>query len=236
MIKLWDRDLSKTQDAEINYLFRQEAAKVMFLSENNLLNKKDNVISFKKQYLQEKLHCSIALYNPLTQEEVNVQKLTKIFIGRFEKEDENISFSILCLEKQVHFSSIAAFYQIIYSIISYLFFLLKKQFSTGKHNINLVITNMVGKLVFNFSYSGVPIEKEKDLFQISNEFARTHPNPFILSIEQVFKLLKLHGFNYKVGYDKSNIIEISEKTMKKNKVEKYNGDNLIYLADWDKQE
>jgi len=236
MTKLWDRDFSKIQDAEINYLFSQEAAKIMFLSENNLLNKKDNVISFEKQYLEEKLYCSIALYNPFNQEEVDVQRLIKIFTSRFEKEDENISFSILCFEKQIYFSSTAAFYQIIYSTISYLFFLLKKQFSNGKHDINVVISNIAGKLLFNFSYSGVPIEKERDLFKMSNEFARIHANPFILSIEQIFKLLKLSGFNCRLNHDKSNIIEISEKAIKKNKIAKNSRDNVIYLTNWNKEE
>ncbi|WP_419234594.1 hypothetical protein [Rickettsia endosymbiont of Nabis limbatus] len=108
MVKLWDRDLSKTYDAEINYLFSQKAVKTM-LSENN--NKNDNVINFKKQYLEEELHCSIVLYNPLDKEEIDIQNLTKIFSKRFEKEDENISFQILCLEKKIYFSSAAAFCQ-----------------------------------------------------------------------------------------------------------------------------
>ncbi|MGX6959686.1 MAG: hypothetical protein ACIPMY_00115 [Rickettsia endosymbiont of Pentastiridius leporinus] len=122
-----------------------------------------------------------------------------------------------------------------YSVISYLFFVVKKQFYNSKHDINLSISNIAGKLLFSFSYSGVPLEKEKDLFAISNEFAKSHANPFILSIEQVFNLLMLNGFNCKISYDKTNIIKISEKVIKKTKIAKDSRSNIIYLADWDKE-
>ncbi|WP_341793954.1 MULTISPECIES: hypothetical protein [unclassified Rickettsia] len=233
MTKIWNIEFNKSQDIEINYLFSQEAAKITFLSENNLLDQKDNTISFKP-YSEEKLYCSIALYNPNHKEEVDIPRLIKIFTNRFDKEDDNISFTISGFEKKVYFSSTAAFYQIIYSIISYLFFIVKKQFFNGQHHIDLFINNISGKLLFSFNYSGVPIEKEKDLFRMSNEFAKAHANPFILSIEQVFKLLRLNGFNFKVSYDKSNIIEISEKVIRRNKLVRNSRENIIYLTDWDK--
>ncbi|HJD60031.1 MAG TPA: hypothetical protein LFW20_05210 [Rickettsia endosymbiont of Omalisus fontisbellaquei] len=234
MTKLWDIESKKTKDIEINYLFSREAAKITLLSEKDSLDKQDRITRFKP-YSEEKLYCSIALYNPADKEEIDIKKLIKIFTSRFDKEDENISFSIACHEKQIYFSSAAAFYQIIYSIINYLFFIVKKQFYNNKHQINLFITSIAGKLSFSFSYSGVPLEKEKDLFAVSNEFTKSHANPFILSIEQVFKLLKLNGFNCKVSYDKTNIIEISEKAIKKSKAAK-DKDNIIYLAGWDREE
>lgn len=122
----------------------------------------------------------------------------------------------------------------IYSIINYLFFIIKKQFYNNKHQINLFISNIAGKVSLSFNYSGVPLEKEKDLFSVSSEFTKSHANPFILSIEQIFKILKLNGFNCKVSYDKINLIEISEKAVKKNKIS--NEDNIIYLVGWDKEE
>ncbi|HJD61469.1 MAG TPA: hypothetical protein LFV90_04895 [Rickettsia endosymbiont of Columbicola hoogstraali] len=75
---------------------------------------------------------------------------------------------------------------------------------------------------------------EKDLFAVSSEFTKSHANPFILSIEQIFKILKSNGFNCKVSYDKTNLIEINEKAIKNNKIA--NEDNIIYLAGWDKEE
>ncbi|MCC8377806.1 MAG: hypothetical protein LN567_05440 [Rickettsia endosymbiont of Graphium doson] len=232
MTKLWDTEFKKTIDVEINYLFNQEAAKTTLLNEKDSLDKQDKKL--KRSYLEKDLYCSIALYNSSNKEEIDVRKLIKVFTNRFDKEDENISFSIKCLEKQIYFSSTAAFYQVIYSIINYLFFIIKKQFYNNKHQINLFISNVAGKLSFSFSYSGVPLEKEKDLFAVSSEFTKSHANPFILSIEQIFKILKSNGFNCKVSYDKTNLIEINEKAIKKNKIA--NEDNIIYLAGWDKEE
>lgn len=234
--KLWNIEFNKVQDVEINYFFSQEAAKIKFLNENILFAQYDNVINFKKSQLEEKSYYSISLYNLTHKEEVSIRKLIKIFTSRFEKENDNISFNIFCSEKHIYFSSVAAFYQVIYSVIIYLFFIIKKQYCNGKHEINLFISNVSGKLFLNFSYSGMPIEKEKDLFRMSNEFIKTHANPFILNIEQVFKLLKLNGFNCKIGYDKSNNIEVSEKVIRKNKIVKNSRDNLIYLDNWNKEE
>ncbi|MGX6960797.1 MAG: hypothetical protein ACIPMY_06315 [Rickettsia endosymbiont of Pentastiridius leporinus] len=114
MTKLWDIKFNKTKDVEINCLFSQEAAKITLLSENNLLDKQDKMTGSRQDYSEEKLYCSIALYNPSHKEEIDIQKLIKVFTSRFDKEDENISFSISCFEKQICFSSTAAFYQIIY--------------------------------------------------------------------------------------------------------------------------
>ncbi|WP_395477428.1 hypothetical protein [Rickettsia endosymbiont of Pantilius tunicatus] len=213
MTKLWDTEFKKTTDVEINYLFNQEVAKTTLLNEKDSLDKQDKKL--KRSYLEKDLYCSIALYNSSNKEEIDVRKLIKVFTNRFDKEDEHISFSIKCLEKQIYFSSTAALYQVIYSIINYLFFIIKKQFYNNKHQINLFISNIAGKVSLNFNYSGVPLEKEKDLFAVSSEFTKSHANPFILSIEQIFKILKLNGFNCKVSYDKINLIEISEKAVKK---------------------
>jgi hypothetical protein len=86
--------------------------------------------------------------------------------------------------------------------------LLKKQSATTKHNIRLTIDNIKQKIELRFEYDGYPIMTAEELLKTSNHFFKTHANPFLLNLSQVFNILRADGFNYKISYNQSNIIEI----------------------------
>ncbi|HJD57182.1 hypothetical protein [Candidatus Tisiphia endosymbiont of Ptychoptera albimana] len=213
MKKIWNNDFNKQKDLEINCLFAQEANQISLL-DNNSDNQEDMLKDYRLRNFGDKVPCSITLYQENKIEEIDTTKLVDLFIDRFNQEDENISFKISSKAKILYFSSNAALYQIIYSVVSYLFFLLKNQPFITKHNIKLTIDSIKQKVVLHFEYDGYPIMTAQELLKTSNNFFKTHANPFLLNLSQVFNLLQTNGYNYQVSHNQSNVIEIYSNDLK----------------------
>jgi hypothetical protein len=213
MKKIWNNDFNKQKDLEINCLFAQEANQISLL-DNNSNNQEDMLKDYRLKNFADKVPCSIVLYQENKIEEIDTTKLVDLFIDRFNQEDENISFEISSKTKILYFASNAALYQIIYSVISYLFFLLKKQPFITKHNIRLTIDSIKQKMVLHFEYDGYPIITAQELLKTSNNFFKTHANPFLLNLSQVFNILQANGYNYQISHNQSNVIEIYSNDLK----------------------
>ena len=80
-----------------------------------------------------------------------------------------------------------------------------------------------------FEYDGFPITEEKELFKMSNYFFKTHANPFLLNINQVFNILRINRFDCDISYDQFNIIEISQAKQKNNQ-QITAENNVIFLS------
>ncbi|WP_375319424.1 hypothetical protein [Candidatus Tisiphia endosymbiont of Oplodontha viridula] len=213
MKKIWNNDFNKQKDLEINCLFAQEANQIS-LFDNNSNNQEDMIKDYRLKNFGDKVPCSIVLYQENKIEEIDTSKLVTLFIDRFNQEDENISFEISSKAKILYFSSNAALYQIIYSVISYILFLLKKQPFVIKHNIRLTINSIKQKIVLHFEYDGYPIMTAQELLKTSNNFFKTHANPFLLNLSQVFNILQANGYNYQVSHNQNNVIEIYSNELK----------------------
>lgn len=198
MEKIWNINFNRQKDIEINHLLAHAANQIAYGKQDKL-----NLI--------DQVPCSIILYQPDCQERINVNKLVNIFTDRFTEEAVNILINISSSSNVVYFSSQAALYQIIYSLISYLFFLLQQLPTAVQYQINLSIEIIEKRLKLYFTYSGTPINSEEELFSLSNKYFKTHANPFLLTINQIFSILRTNGFNCKVSSSKFNIIEITEK-------------------------
>ena len=46
---------------------------------------------------------------------------------------------------------------------------------------------------------------------MSNYFFKTHANPFLLNVNQVFNTLRINGFDCNVSHDRLNVIDIFKK-------------------------
>jgi hypothetical protein len=64
---------------------------------------------------------------------------------------------------------------------------------------------------------------------MSNYFFKTHANPFLLNINQVFNILRINGFDCDISYDQCNIIDISQKKQLNNK-QITTENNVIFLS------
>ncbi|WP_341763969.1 hypothetical protein [Candidatus Tisiphia endosymbiont of Beris chalybata] len=234
MKKIWENDFNKQKDLEINYLFAQQANQIAFINDVfNIAESKSKNSKLKK--LNDAVPCSIVLYQADQMEEVNINQLICLFKNRFEQEDDNILIEITSDIKEINFSSSAALHQIIYSIISYLFFLLKKQSAGNIYNIKLTIGGAKDEIELNFEYDGEAIISEKELFKLSSQFFKTHANPFVLNLIQVFNVLKTNGFNLKIERNKYNTIEIKRhKQQNNNKLVKIEN-NVILLNSFPKK-
>ena len=210
MNKIWNLNFYKQKDLEINCLFAQ-AANQMAYSSDIAYVEQTMLKNFKFKYYSDKVPCSILLYQNDKIEEINVDKLIKIFTDRFAQEDDNILLVISSNKKIIRFVSQAALYQIIYSLISYLFFLLRKQATTVRYRISLHIKNLDHRLQLKFEYNGFPIKDEIELSRMADQFFKTHANPFLLNSSQVFNVLRSNGFNCIVNYDQFNIIDIIQQ-------------------------
>ena len=231
MQKVWDSNFNKQKDLELNYLFTQAANKIAF--DNGLYEEFENIDGYKtNDAFRGGMPCSIILYQGGNREPVNISKLAEAFTGRFSNEAENISCTVTNSIKTHHFSSEAALYQIIYSCISYLFYILRQQLPKSQYSIRLYIDkNDDEKLVLKFIFDGAAFNLEEDLLKMSHPFFKSHSNPFILDLNQVFSVLRSQGFSCSISSDgKLNTIEIVEGDMDDRH---YTGDapnNIILLS------
>ena len=158
MKKIWNLEYSKEKDTELNYLFSQEANQLAVLmqgAESFNTNSLDNC---------KNSPCSVILYyNHREQETVNTKNLIEIFSNRFANSEDNISILITSSEQSIKFASKESLYQIIYSVINYIIFILKEQSCTFKYNLKFNILNKQSKLCLFFEYDGFPIHNEEDV-------------------------------------------------------------------------
>lgn len=211
--KIWNYDFNRKQDIDLNFLFAQEANKIAYMESYG--GDIQNIIEEKGiQAICKDMPCSIVLYNNqiVNQEFVNVEDLIKVFNGRFKNESEKIAFSISANTKEFVFKSKAAIYQILYSIITYLIFFVSEQAKTDNYNVQVTILQTKKGLSLNFAYDGSIVHSEKQLFSLTDNFFKAHANPFILNLNQIFKILKDDGFDYLIRYNKTNTIEITQKS------------------------
>ena len=211
MKKLWNLEYSKEKDTELNYLFSQEANQLAILMQGAESFSNRSIDNYKNSL------CSVILYyNQREQEIVKTKNLIEIFSNRFANSEDNISIIITSSEQNIKFASKEALYQIIYSIINYIIFILKEQSCTLKYNLKFSILNKRSKLCLFFEYDGFPIHNEEDALKFSNKFLKKNVNPFLLSLNQIFHILKIDNFNCKVGHSEHNFIEITKNTSAKN--------------------
>lgn len=207
MKKIWELEHSKEKDHELNHLFFQEANKL-------------STIAQSAEYLHSGLEhnnyqifpYSILLYSKLReQEKIDIKGLVNIFCNRFYNSESNISISIESSELSVEFASKTFLYQIVYSVIAYILFILKEQSCVMKYNLRVNILKKQNRLCLLFEYDGFPFSTEDGLFKQCNKFLRKYANPFLISLYQIFLILKENDFNCDVGRNKFNFIEITKK-------------------------
>lgn len=231
--EIWNKELNQQKDIEINHIFSQKANQIALI--NNILDHEENMIqNHRLRKHSNAVPCSIILYQNQEIEAINVTELIELFTNRFKREDKNITIKVSSLVKIVNFTSSEALYQIIYSIIKYLYFLITQQFSANNYNIQLFI-NAVGKNAFlRFEYNGYPIKTEIDFLQLSSNFYKTHANPFLLNPEQICNLLKTNKFDYRIGYDNINFMEIHLSKNNENKSQTNGNNNVILFNSFSK--
>ena len=228
MNKIWNLNFNKQKDLEINCLLAVEANKIALIDEN--YNNQETMIKGSRlKNSSDKVPCSIVLYQEDHIEEINITQLIELFTDRFDQENENISVKIISKVKVVYFASKASLYQIIYSLISYLIFIINKQSPTTKHDIRLIIDDIEKVIQLHFEYDGFPVTEEKELLKMSNHFFKTHANPFLLNINQVFNILRINRFDCDISYDQFNIIDISQHKQKSDE-QITTEDNVIFLS------
>lgn len=83
-------------------------------------------------------------------------------------------------------------------------------------------------------YDGYPIAAEKELLKVANNFFKTHANPFLLNINQVFNSLRINGFNCEVKYEGFNVIKIFHSNRQKNTSPTISKGKIIFLSSFNK--
>lgn len=229
MNKIWNIEFKKQKDLELNCLFAKEANQIALVNQG-IEDEEEQIKDSRLRTEADKLPCSIVLHRDKKMEEISIHEVIDLFSDRFDQEDENINVKISSNVKLIRFSSKAALYQIIYSIISYLFFLLKKQTSSTKRNIHLSIDNIKRNLQLRFEYDGVAFCNEEELEKMSSYFFKSHANPFLLNLNQIFDILRSNGFDCKINYELGSCIEIIEKRHKSAEVPLKSEDNIILLS------
>lgn len=231
MKKIWDSNFNRQKDLELNCIFAHEANRIALLADNTLRDG-DNKLSER-----DALPCSIVLYNEIQTEKINIAKLITILGDRFAQEDDSILIELSSNMKFVNFSSEAALCQIIYSLISYITFLLTKQGNGSiKRNIKLTIDHIEERLQLYIKYEGFPVRDEQELLRMTNIFFKTHANLFILNVEQIFSILRKNGYECNVIHSELNSIEIKQKKEVQNDCSEPNIDNVILFKPMFNQE
>lgn len=203
--RIWGLEYIRKKDAELNYLFFFEANQAALITRE--IGSKDST-----KYHHSPL-CSIILYKEREEEEkIHVESLLQIFSNRFSELGNNISVSITSSESTINFSSKAFLYQIVYSILSYIIFILEEQSNTTRYILNYTL-QCKNNLSLLFEFDGIELNNKDDLLKYENKFFQKHANPFILSIAQIFKLLQNSNYSCRVGRNNFNYIEISKKEL-----------------------
>lgn len=164
----------------------------------------------EKDVTVKSLPCSIILQEGnIKEERIDLNKTTDLFLNVFIRSEG--SFTIEKTSEGIKFESRELFYQFIYSILSYLFFL------SPKSDISLYMREQSDETTVSFLINGMNISSKKELLVYSDKFFKSHGNVFILDINQVFYLLKQKGFRCKVVRDKDMfIIKLNKSKIQKN--------------------
>ena len=197
MKKIWNLDFQKQKDLEFNCLFAKMANQISLGSDKTKMSRLNNSIN--------QIPCSIVLYQEGELEEINITEMVELLLDRFADYEDKINIQIINKTQVVYFSSKAAIYQIMYSIINYLFYILKRQKAEG------VMMLTIEDNGFKFEYDGFMISNEKELAKVGNNFFSTHANTFFLSITQALKVLKDSGYVYSFDYNQRNVINILQQ-------------------------
>jgi hypothetical protein len=206
MKRIWDLEYEKEKDIEINHLFSEEANKLAMITHKTESHNYDYPLNDKT------LPCSMILYYPnIRGENIRIKNLIEIFSEKFVKSEENISFFITSDQQNVNFASKASLYQIIYSLLTYINFILKEQSLAIKYRVKLDITKEQEGCCLVFEYDGLLIQNEEELFKFSNKFFKKHVNPFLLSVEQIFYVLKADNYNCTISCNNTNFVKINRK-------------------------
>jgi len=218
MKKIWDLEYSNRKDKEFNHLFSKKANQLAMYTYDQA-NPDVQMNDIKE------MPCSIILHHSDSKWEcIDTKVLVKSFSDRFVNSEENISISIYSIEQSVRFVSKEFLYQIIYSIINCIIFILQQQPNTNKYKISIEISKKEGSLRLLCSYNGISINNEKDLIKFSSQFLANNANPFCVGINQIFHILKKDNFECIVEHDNLNYVKIVEKLETQNKEEE---DNII---------
>ena len=219
MKKIWNLEYSKDRDSEFNRVFSQKANQLAMLLQ-------EEEYSSEHYDHARASHCTIILYQKNIEKiQITTKAIVEKFTDRFSNSEENISINISSSCHKVTFFSSEFLYQIIYSIINCIIFMLKDQANSAKYNISFDISNNNGKLNLLCSYDGLIIDNEPDLLMHSNRFLKNNANPFCVGINQIFHILKKDNFECIVGRNSLNFIKISD--MKINQVKNKENNNII---------
>lgn len=204
--KIWDLQYQRKEEAKLHYLFARKANKLVSDNSKNSKN-------------FELLPCSIVLQQEnIGKEEVDLNKVINMLLNIFAFVPGNLA--IIKSSESINFESQEFFYQIIYSILSYLFFIFPEA------NIKLHINSENDELMFLFTVSEADISSEKGLCKYSHKFFKYHANMFILDIAQVFHILRNKNFGCDViGDGKILVIKLTQN--KREKADHINSNNNV---------
>lgn len=226
MNEIWNKNFVKQRDLEINYLFALEANRLAL--EENPDYDKDFIVTGRIKQFQHKVPCSIVLYQVNQREEIYVKELIDLLTARFEQDNQGIKIEISSDIKITYFCTKVALYQIIYSFICYLVFVLEKQSVNSNKYIKIIITNVDEAASLKIEYGGMSIKDRNELLKLSTGFFQSHANPFILNINKILSLLESSNFTCNISYNKSNLIEIFKKSSQA--VDSNKKNNIIFLS------
>jgi len=203
MKKIWNFEYAQEKDIELNRLFSHKANKIALELYGNT---ESTIIPFNGN---KDSTCSVILYhNCCDPETIHIKNIIEIFSKIFANTEENISLIFNSNDKSIKFVSREALYQVLYSVISCIIFILKEQSDIVKYEIKTNISNKHGMLDMTFEYNGFQISNEEDIFRFSNNFLEKKANPFLLSINQIFSILRANNFSCNISYNNMNFIKI----------------------------
>lgn len=186
MKNIWDLQHQKKEEAKLHYLFACKANKLASDKHKNSKN-------------LDLLPCAIVLQQENTgQEAVELSKMINIFHNIFALYSGNLTINKS--SEYINFESKEFFYQILYSILSYLFFILPNI------HIKIHIGNKNNQLTIVFTASKTNIASEKELCKYSHKFFRHHANMFILDLSQIFYILRNKNFECDVTGDGQRLV------------------------------
>lgn len=216
--KIWDLEYNNEKDLEIHRILSEEAHKLTLMA-----NKQED--SNEMRNIRQGL-CTLSLYVQREgYEKIKVSKLTEIFLDRYDRASKELDFGIKSDFQDIKFTSKAVLYQIIYSILTYLYFILNRQSDNSACNLRLEIGEKYDRASLKFKFNGRPIRDLKELSKYYMQFFQKNVDPFILSLDQIHEILKAEKYSFNIGFKGSNYISIEKLKEEKSK----NIDNVIRL-------
>lgn len=206
--KDWEIQYSNKKNLEIHSIFTNSTKFIVY---NNEIF--DNKIGIGNNSLIEDLPCAIILFDNILNENICLKKFKEDFDIRFNKYITNgIILNIVFQYSSIQFSSKAAFYQIMYSMVLYIIHIINLSHTSfhKKIFINIEHNNKESKIEFivaNF------IKNKDELFSHTRSFYNLNPDPFVLDIRIIFSILEKVGFICDVELDKITWQKINTKSI-----------------------